>query len=88
MRACSPWLQRRTRGSRRSCGRGGIDDELLRVQRRLGEEDDVLGAPGFDCLHTAMKTMTARVLDKVAAAEEEGGHGHAVAVLRRASGRR
>src|ERR1041385_2715479 len=74
-RACSPWLQRRTRGSRRSCGCGGIDDELLRVQRRLGEEDDGLGAPGFDCLHTAMKTTTARVLDKVAAAEEEGGHG-------------
>ena len=60
----------------------------MRVQRRLGEEDDVLGAPGFDCLHTAMKTMTVRVLDKVAAAEEEGGHGYAVAVLRRGFGRR
>ena len=63
---------------------GVIDDGGLRVQRRLGEEDDVLGAPGFDCLHTAMKTTTARVLDKVAAAEEEGGHGFP---RRRATGR-
>src|SRR3954468_21257960 len=72
---------------RRLGGYGGeeIGGIVRRLRRGVDEDGDVLGAPGFDCLHPAMKTTTAGTRDTVAGSLGNGGHLGARGALRRLS---